>query len=210
MYHKINTIVFDLDDVLIDWNPEYLYSKLFEDTQELDYFLDKICTMDWSEEQAAGRPIREATEALIKKHPYYAHEIDAYYKRYDEMFGDPIIECIDLLEHLYQEQKYPLYALTNWSSETFPIVREHYPFLDYFKGVMVSGEEKLKKPDPKIYQRLLRRYGIDPLHTLFIDDCMKSIHIARSIGFHTIHFTEPEDLEEALKKLNILPMHYIQ
>ncbi len=205
MYHEIKTIVFDLGGVLIDWNPEYLYSKIFEDKNEMYYFLSEICTMDWNEQQDAGRRWSVATELLIEQYPDYATQISAYYYRWEEMLGGAIQKSVDLLEYLHLEGRYPLYALTNWSSETFPIAQERYNFLNYFKGILVSGQEGLKKPDPKIYQLLCHRYKINPLTTLFIDDNERNIKAAQAIGFHTVHFTDAEILEEVLMDLEIIP-----
>jgi len=204
MYHEIDTIVFDLGGVLIDWNPEYLFSKMFKEEEEMHYFLGEICNMDWNEQQDAGRSILEATEVLIQKHPQYEQEIAAYYGRWTEMLGGPIDKTVDILERLHQDKLYPLYALTNWSKETFPHAQERYHFLQFFQGIIVSGEEKLKKPDPRIYQLLKVRYNINPLKALFIDDSLRNIEAARAVGFHTVHFTDPYELEDILNDLEIL------
>ncbi len=204
MYHEIDTIVFDLGGVLIDWNPTYLYDKIFSDKKEMDYFLSEVCTMDWNEQQDGGRSWAEATNLLIKDYPQYTNEIKAYYERWEEMLGGPISPTVDLLEKLYHEKKYPLYALTNWSAETFPIAQRRYQFLNYFKGILVSGQVKLKKPDPKIYQMLRTRFGVNPFKTLFIDDNVRNIEAARAVGFHTIHFVGSEELEEAFMDLELL------
>ncbi len=204
MYHTIDTVVFDLGGVLIDWNPEYLYSKIFDEEKEMKYFLSEICTMDWNEEQDGGRKWSDATQLLIKDFPQYTSQIKAYFHRWEEMLGGQIDKTVDILERLHLDQKYPLYALTNWSAETFPIAVGRFPFLGYFRGIIVSGEEHLKKPDPKIYQLLTKKYGINPLTTLFIDDNARNIEAARAIGFHTIHFTDADTLEETLVDLEIL------
>lgn len=202
---SIHTLVFDLGGVLIDWNPEYLYRKIFSDPAERAHFLENICTQEWNEQQDAGRPIKEATEILIREHPSYEEEIRAYYGRWGEMLGGAIGETVVILKHFIESKAHRVYALTNWSAETFPIAQERFEFLDWFEGVIVSGEEKMKKPDPAIYRLLQQRYGIQPKQTLFIDDSPANIEAATKLGFQTIHFRHPQQLElELRQKLGML------
>ncbi|HVE61263.1 MAG TPA: HAD family hydrolase, partial [Chitinophagaceae bacterium] len=143
MQQKIKAIIFDLGGVLIDWNPAYVFDQLIEDEEKRKHFFENICTSDWNEEQDAGRPIKQATEELIAKHPEWKEFIEAFYGRWTEMLGGPINETVEILRLLKQAGHYNLYALTNWSAETFPIALELYDFLHWFDGRVVSGEEKM-------------------------------------------------------------------
>lgn len=196
---KIETILFDLGGVLIDWNPRYVFRQIFETEEEVEFFLENICTSDWNEQQDAGRPLIEATTSLLLKHPKYADPIRAYYGRWEEMLGGPIPGTLAILDQIRQEKKYRLYALTNWSAETFPIALERYAFLGWFTDILVSGVEKLKKPDPAIYQLTMDRFGIKPETTLFIDDNAHNVAAAQAMGIHAHQFTSPEELRELLK-----------
>ncbi len=194
----IDTIIFDLGNVLIQWDPRLLYRKIFKTEAEIDTFLENICTAEWNMQQDAGRPVAEATEQLAATHPEWADEIRAYYGRWPEMLGGPIPESVEVLEQLKRGGQYRLLALTNWSAETFPIARERYDFLDGFEGILVSGEEKLVKPDPAIYQLLFDRYGVEPTRAVFIDDSEKNVMAARELGVKGIHFASPMQMREEL------------
>ena len=197
---SIHTIVFDLGGVLIDWNPEYLYRKIIADPAERTHFLENICTKEWNEQQDAGRPLQEATERLIEKHPAYEEQIRAYYGRWPEMLKGPIEETVEILQHFIESKKHQVYALTNWSAETFPVAQQRFEFLQWFEGIVVSGEENMKKPDPAIYRLLQKRYDIEPKHTLFIDDSRPNIEAAAGLGYKTIHFRCPQQLGMELRR----------
>jgi len=190
-------IVFDLGGVLIDWNPRYLYSSYFETSDSMEYFLSNICTMDWNEEQDGGRPIEKANEILIQKHPEYSTEILAFYSEWETMLNGAIEETVEILKSI-RSQCTQVYALTNWSAETFPIAQKNYPFLVWFDGILVSGKENLKKPDPKIYQLLLKRYNLDPKKCLFIDDNQRNVKAAETQGISSILYQNPAQLKEQL------------
>ncbi len=200
---QIKTVVFDLGGVLIDWNPEYLYQKIFPDKMEMRYFLDNICTSEWNEQQDAGRPLREATETLVEAHPQYETAIRAYYGRWHEMLNGPIEKTVDILRRLKKEKHLNIYALTNWSAETFPIAYQQYDFLHWFEGIIVSGREYIRKPFPEIFQLLCDRFQVKPEESLFIDDNLRNVKAAAHFGFKTIHFTAPEQLSEVLKKTGL-------
>lgn len=200
----IQTIVFDLGAVLIDWNPVYMYKKMFAEPQEMDYFLKNICTKEWNEKQDAGRSLYVATQELVQKHPEYETYIRAFYGRWTEMLGGPIEGTVNILEEIYQSKKYKLLALTNWSGETFPFARCRFHFLNYFEDIFVSGILKTKKPDSAIFSILINRSGIAPNKSLFIDDSGANIEMAAEMGFHTIKFMNPELLRKGLKDLGIL------
>lgn len=197
------TIIFDLGGVLINWNPENLYKKIFDDPQEMKYFLSEICTMDWNEQQDGGRPISEATALLVERHPEYKSQIEAFYGRWTEMLGGAIEGTVEILKTLKTNSAYRIYALTNWSAETFPFALERFDFLQLFEGILVSGEENLKKPDPKIYELILSRYNIDADTAVFIDDNLRNVKAAIACGIDSIQFHSPEQLKEELTKRKI-------
>ncbi len=198
------TIIFDLGAVLIDWNPHYLYRNLFEEEAKMLHFLENICTPDWNEEQDAGRPLHEATAYLVEKHPEHEELIRAFYGRWDEMLGGAIEGTVEIFRELKESGKYKLYALTNWSAETFPIAQERFEFLSWFDGTVVSGEEKDRKPFDSFYHTLLKRYEVHPSEAVFIDDNLRNIKAAQQLGIDSIHFTTPEALREELKRREIL------
>ncbi len=188
----VDAVVFDLGGVLIDWNPEYLYGKLFDDPQQMRWFLRHICTSEWNEEQDAGRSLAEGTELLVRRFPDWEPMIRAYYGRWEEMLAGPIEPSVAFLRKL-KEQGHPrVLALTNWSAETFPIARRRFDFLDWFEGIVLSGEEGTRKPFPEIYRRLLRRYDLQPRRVIFVDDNLRNVAAARELGFRAIHYTGPE------------------
>ncbi|HBK70468.1 MAG TPA: HAD family hydrolase [Flavobacteriaceae bacterium] len=202
---KIDTIIFDLGGVLIDWSPKYVYRKVFNgDEEKVEWFLNNICTMDWNMEQDAGRTWQEATDLLIKQHPEYKEWIQVYADRWEEMLGGPIQETVHILDNLKTSNTCILYALTNWSAETFPIALKRFDFLQHFKGIVVSGEEKTRKPFTKIYEIILDRYNINPEKAIFIDDNLENIITAKSLGIHGIHFKNASQLKTDLEKFNII------
>ena len=201
---KTETIIFDLGGVLIDWNPRHLYRKIFQDEQQMEYFLQHITTSDWNEEQDAGRSLAEATEILVAQHPQYRTEIQAFYGRWTEMLGGPIAGTVALLEAIKQQGNHGLYALTNWSAETWPIAWERYAFLQWFEGILVSGQEKIRKPDPAIYEMILDRFQIKKNTTLFIDDNLRNITAAKEVGIPSVHFQSPEQLATVFRQRGLI------
>jgi 2-haloacid dehalogenase len=204
MQTKFDTIIFDLGAVLIDWNPRYLYRKIFKTEEEIDWFLQNICTSEWNEEQDAGRSFEEATEMLVKKHPEFEHAIRAWYGRWPETILGPIDMTVDILRELKSKNGHRLYALTNWSTETFPWALERFDFLHWFEGIVVSGHEKTRKPFPEFYQILFDRYKVNPTNAIFIDDNHRNVVAGQALGMESIHFQNPAGLREELKKLGIL------
>lgn len=201
----IDVVVFDLGGVLIDWNPRYLYRKLFDDDAAMERFLAEVCSPEWNERQDAGRPWSEAVAELTSRHPDQASMIVAYYQRWPEMLGSDIPETVELLKEL-KEQGLRLYALTNWSHETFPIARSRFSFLDCFEGIVVSGEERLIKPDPAIFHRLLTRYDLAPQRAVYVDDSPRNVSAAARIGLHALRFVDARQLRQDLIALG-LPIH---
>jgi 2-haloacid dehalogenase len=200
---KIEAIIFDLGNVLVQWNPANLYQKFFEDQSKVDYFLNNICTMDWHTVQDAGRTPEEGTEALVKEHPGWEHPIRAFYARWKEMFSGPIEGSVQILKEL-KEKGYKLYALSNWNAELYNRTVDDFPFLTWFDGKVISGEVKLKKPDEDIYQLLLQRFALHPKQALFIDDNEANIATAQRLDIESILFTSPEALRTELQNRNIL------
>lgn len=201
---QITAIIFDLGGVLVDWNPSYVFDKMFDDEEKKKHFFENICTPDWNEKQDAGRSLKEATEELVEKHPEWKQYIEAYYGRWKEMLGGPIHETVEIFKQLKQSGRYKIYALTNWSAETFPVALELYEFLHWFDGRVVSGEEKMRKPFPEFYQLILSRFELKPHETLFIDDNVRNAQAAKEMGIQTIIFQSPHQLKEELVRSNIL------
>ena len=204
MKRNIETVIWDLGNVLIKWDPKNLYRKIFEEEEKMDWFLNEVCTMDWNEAQDGGRTWKEGIQLLVAEHPAYTKEINAYWDRWEEMLGGAIEGSATILQHLKEKNSHRLYALTNWSAETFPIALETFDFLQLFEGILVSGAENLKKPDPKIYQLLLDRYQINPATAVFIDDSLRNIKAAKAMGINTIHFTSAEQLSQELTDYGVL------
>lgn len=200
----VTTIIFDLGGVLIDWNPRYLYRTIFKTEEEVDWFLQNICTHDWNEKQDEGYPIAKATEELITQHPEWEKEIRAYYDRWTEMLGGPIQETIEIFRKLKMNTNLKLYALTNWSAELFPIALQRYDFLHWFDGRLVSGEEKTRKPFPEFYKILLDRYDVNPQQAVFIDDNLRNVKGGEVVGIKGIHFQNAQQLSESLNSFGIL------
>jgi 2-haloacid dehalogenase len=203
-YKAIDTIIFDLGGVLIDWNPEYVYLDVFNgDREKMKWFFDTICTNDWNENQDAGYPLAKATEERVALFPEHEELIRMYYGRWEDMLGNAINETVTILKQLIDSKKYKVVALTNWSHETFPVALKKFEFLHWFEGIVVSGEEKLRKPFNEIYELTLNRYKIIAEHSLFIDDNLRNVEAAKSLGINAIHFQSPELLKTQLKHFSV-------
>lgn len=201
---NIDTIIFDLGGVLIDWNPRYLYRKIFKTEEEINWFIENICTYEWNDHQDAGRSFAEATEELVAKFPEHEVPIRAWYGRWTETIGGAIQPTVDVLSRIRDQKKHRLYALTNWSAESFPWAYENFEFLSWFEGIVVSGQEKTRKPFPEIYKILIDRYKINPGSALFIDDNPKNVKGGIEAGLHVIRFESGHQLENDLKAMNVL------
>jgi 2-haloacid dehalogenase len=199
------TVVFDLGGVLIDWNPRHLYRKLYMgDEAAMEKFLSEICTQEWNMQQDAGRTWAEAVTVLKAEYPRHADMIDAFHLRWHEMIGGQIDDTVAILQEL-RKRDVPLYALTNWSQETFFDTVNRFDFLSWFRGIVVSGAEKLIKPDPRIFQLLLDRYGLAAEHVVYIDDSPSNVEAAAALGMHGIHFVCADTLGAELANLGLLP-----
>ena len=195
--------VFDLGGVLIDWNPRYLYRKLLHDEAAVDSFLTTVCTQSWNERQDAGRTFAEGCAVLKETHPQHSELIDAWFSRYEEMLGGAIEGSVAILSEL-QAKQLRLFALSNWSAETFPFAQRRFEFLRWFQGVLLSGEVGLVKPDPRIFQLLFEKYNIDPAEAVFVDDHARNVAAARELGMRAIHFTDAAVLREEFGRLELL------
>ncbi|MDG1974443.1 MAG: HAD family phosphatase [Flavobacteriaceae bacterium] len=200
---KIETIIFDLGGVLVDWNPEYVYLNEFNgDRKKMQWFFDNICTSSWNEEQDGGYLMADATEERINLFPKYKKLIKMFYGRWEEMLKGEIKGTVEIL-HKLKRKKYKLIALTNWSSETFPVAVKKFKFLKLFDGIVVSGKVKMLKPFPEIYNYTLKKYGLIANKSIFIDDRISNVDGAIKCGIHGIQFVSPKNLIIALKKYGI-------
>ncbi|MFJ2336881.1 HAD family hydrolase [Pseudomonas protegens] len=207
----IRAVVFDFGGVLFDWSPHHLYRQLIPDDERRQWFLDTVCTQAWNTLQDAGRPLAEATRSLVAEHPEHAPLIEAYYGRWPEMLKGPLDEGVALLEELHQAQV-PLFGLTNWSRETFPYAWDNYPFLQRFRDIVVSGQERQIKPDAEIYHTTLGRIrvhlpGVAPEELVFIDDHAPNIVAATALGWHAIHHVTAAETRRRLEELGVVRAH---
>jgi len=201
---RVNAVVFDVGGVLIDWNPRHLYRKVFDDHDAMERFLAEVCTPDWNEQADAGRSTTEITAELCRAHPDKRDLIESYYARFSEMMKESIDGSVALVERLHGHGV-PLYVLSNFSAETFPLARERFGFFERFAGLVISGAEGVKKPDRRIFDLLIERFGLAPARTLFIDDRHENAQAARDAGWQALQFFSPERLASDLTALGLLP-----
>jgi 2-haloacid dehalogenase len=201
----IDNVVFDLGGVLIDWNPRYVFRSMFDDEQDMERFLTDICSSDWNARQDAGRPWAEGVRVLVAEHPEFEPQIRAYYERWRDMLGGPITETVEVLGDL-RRSGVRLFGLSNWSSETFAVARQlpEYDFLDWFDGIVISGDVGICKPDPAIFRHFLEQYRLDPSRTLFVDDLAPNIDAARALGLPAVRFEGGDKLRVELKARGLL------
>lgn len=198
--------VFDLGGVFVDWNPMYLFRKLFDTEEQAQWFQDNVCTLDWNLEFDAGEIYAEGVTRLITRHPKYWREIQAYDLRWKETIGGMIEGTIAIHDELIAAG-IPTYAITNFSWEKWTSVLDEWPFLGKFDGVVVSGMERMVKPDPRIYRVFAERFGVDLAGCVFIDDNPANVLGAQSVGMRALHFTSPEKLRGELVELGF-PLHF--
>ena len=191
--------LFDLGGVFFDWDPNYFFKNVFDDEEERKHFLTEVCNDQWNFKQDAGRSIAEAELELIPKFPHYENEIKMYYKNHRKMIRGIFEESIEVLRQL-KDKNYKCYVLSNWSAETFEGIPIDYPFMQLFDGLLISGEDKLIKPDQAIYELAKKRFNLDPEETVFIDDKLENIEAAQKMNFKTIHLTNPKNIEMEIKK----------
>ncbi len=200
---SIGQIVFDFGGVLLDWNPRYLYRKIIKDRNQMESFLTEVCGPQWNEQLDSGKSFDVAVRELIQKYPAYKDLIEAYHHRWDEMLMGEIEGTVQILGELDQAH-YPLYAITNWSSEKFHRNKDRFDFLKLFRGIIISGEEKIAKPNPKIFRLLCERYSLHAHESVFIDDVPHNVAAAISLGMIGLVFESHQKLRQDLQTLNIL------
>jgi 2-haloacid dehalogenase len=200
----IHAVIFDLGGVLIDWNPRYFFDDhYFASEKDRQFFFDKVCTAEWNENQDAGHPLAKATNEKIAEFPDWEKAIRDYYGRWEEMLKAEIPESVAIFKKLKENRSLKLYALTNWSAETFPIALKRFDFLHWFDGRVVSGEENNRKPFPEFYQLLLDRYHLQASEALFIDDSLRNVKAASELGIKSIQFISPAQLKKDLEDLGL-------
>ncbi len=201
---RTKAIIFDFGNVLLNWDPRRPYERFFpEGPQAVDAFLAEIGFMEWNREQDLGRSFAAAVAAHSAKFPQYAHIIPAYDTHYEDSIVGSIEGTVEILRKL-KDAGYPLYGLSNYSTEKFQLVREKYTFFDWFDDILISGAVKMVKPDPTIFHLLLTQIGRSANECVFIDDSISNIISAHELGFTAIQFHSPEQLEQELSALGIL------
>ena len=203
MTNPVKAIIFDLGNVLYNWDPSQVYKDFFPNRQAIDAFLKEINFPAWNAEQDKGRPFADGVAILSAQFPHYSHLIKAYDERWEDSNAGSIEGTIELV-HKLKRAGYPLYILSNFSTEKFPLIQQRYDFLDLFDDIIISGEHNLVKPDPAIYRLTLKRINRTAHECVFIDDSLANIETANELGFQTIRFVSPADLETALHSMNIL------
>ena len=195
----LKNIIFDFGGVLVDWNPRYLYDKYFGDEERSEWFLNNICLYSWNLQMDGGKPFAEGVSELQAQHPEWKEAIAIYHTRWVEMMGGEVEGTADVLRRL-KAAGYKIYGLTNWSAETFPMIRDTYPVFGEFDGIVVSGEEHLLKPDAAIYRCLLERYALTPAESIFIDDNEANVAAALDLGLEAHRFLGATELERSLRE----------
>ncbi|HIV15379.1 MAG TPA: HAD family phosphatase [Candidatus Avisuccinivibrio pullicola] len=198
----IKNLIFDFGGVLLDWNPRYFYNGVFKDEKKADDFIKNICTSEWNAQMDRGVPFAEAIAQLQKEHPEYEREIGLYRIGWDTMLKGEIEEGVRMFRDCVKDGRYPLYGLTNWSAETINVAYRRFSFLKDLEGIVVSGEERMIKPDKRIYQVLLERYHLKPEECVFIDDNPDNVAAAAKLGIHALRCTgDYTALKQELHKL---------
>jgi len=203
MNFSIKAIIFDFGGVLINWDPRNLFRHFFTNSQEMENFLREIDFYSWNSEQDKGRSFEEGIAQLSAQFPHYSKLISSYYERWEESLDGPITATIEILYTL-KNNNYSLYGLSNWSAETYPRVREKFSFFELFDDIIISGNVKLNKPDPSIFNLFLARNGYTASECIFIDDSPPNIDTAKDLGFITIHFTSPIKLRVSLEQIGVI------
>lgn len=203
MSQTIKAIIFDFGNVLLEWNPRHVYRRFFQSEEEMEKFLHDVDFTDWNLQQDKGRPFAEGVSELSKQFPHYAELIQAYHDNWIHSIGNSLTGTIEIMKRL-KKAGYQLYGLSNWSAETFPMARRKYDFFNLLDDIVISGEVGAIKPEPAIFEIMLKRIGRPAAECLFIDDALANIEAARAMGFATVHFQSPEQLENELHLLELL------
>lgn len=199
----IDTVIFDIGEVLYRWDLRFLFEKLIDDPQELDWFLAHVVTPEWHSQHDAGVPLADMVPERIAQFPQYREHIMAYAAQFVESIPGPVAGSLELVRRLAAND-IPLYAISNFGAEFWPIFRPGAPIFDLFSGIIVSGEEKMAKPDPAIYNLAIRRFALAPARCLFIDDRLENIEAARAAGMSGHHFSDADLLEQELVQIGLI------
>jgi 2-haloacid dehalogenase len=199
----VETVVFDVGGVLLDWDPRHLYRKVFADEAEMELFLAEICSPAWHAPHDRGVSTAASCAELASQHPQFSELIWAWSTRSEEMIGGVDAGSVEVLRSV-RAIGMPCYALTNMEAETYPLRLERFPFLGWFDGTVVSGREGVAKPDPLIYTRLLDRFGLKPGTTLMIDDTKENLEAASQLGIQTALFLSSRQLRADLEAAGVL------
>lgn len=202
MIGSVRYAVFDVGNVLITWNPRFLYEKIIPEPKRLDWFMANVWDGALNLEMDRGLPFAEGIARLVARHPDWSREIRAFDERWDETVSGEIEANVAVLGEL-RSKGVSCYAITNFSAEKFEGARKRFPFLDSFDGLIVSAHERLVKPDPAIYRLLLDRYGLAAHEGVFIDDSETNVRAAEALGFHTVHIRPDTDLRAGLRALGL-------
>jgi 2-haloacid dehalogenase len=197
-------VVFDLGGVLVDWHPDHLYRVLIPDDDDRAAFYRDVLTSEWNRELDLGRPFAEGVRELAERHPDHAMLIRAYHERWLEMMPGELADSLLVVEELAAADV-PLYALTNWSAETWHHAEERFAWLDLFDGIVVSGREGVGKPDEAAFRLLLDRYGLEAVRCVFVDDSAANVEAARRYGLHGVRFVDALSLRDELCAVGVLP-----
>ncbi|WP_394890796.1 HAD family hydrolase [Mesorhizobium sp. AaZ16] len=199
---EIRHIVFDIGKVLIHYDPDLPFSRLIPDPEERRWFFENVCTPAWNIEQDRGRTWEEAEELLLKTHPEHAENIRNFRLCWHEMAPHAYDDSVELMEGLI-EAGHDVTLLTNWAADTFSEARGRFPFLERPRGVTVSGQIGMIKPDRGIYDHHAKTFGLDPAASLFIDDSQKNVDGAKAAGWQAVLFQNAKTLEEDLERFGI-------
>lgn len=197
---KISAVAFDLGGVLIDWNPRYLYRRLFDDPDEMEDFLARICTDDWHRQHDLGADVTASCQLLAALHPGYRDEIMAWAERGEEMAAGPLEQTVRVLADV-KAAGVRCYALSNMEPDAFAIRCTRFPFMTWFDGHIISGIEGVAKPDRQIFQIFLQRYALEPAQTVFIDDSPSNVEAALALGINAVHYASATQIRHELRAL---------
>jgi len=204
MSSPIKAIIFDFGGVLLKWDPRHLYQRYFpNDPESMERFFKEVDFTGWNAHQDRGRPFKEGVAVLSAQFPHYSHLIQAYREYWTDSITGMFDGTVEIMNQLKQKG-YPIYGLSNWSTETFPLAREKYAFFNLLDEIVLSGAVGHNKPEPEIYHIMLEKIGKPAQKCLFIDDSLPNIQQAQKMGFQTIHFTSPEQLSDELKSMKLL------
>lgn len=205
MAGRRSAVIFDIGNVLFHWDPRYLYERLISDDRALDAFLRDVVTHEWHFQHDAGRPFAETSAELAGVYPQHADLIAAWGPRFNESIGGPVAGMHELVAEL-DSAGVPIFGLTNFSSEFFPAFRAEWESVfSPFRDIVVSGDERLVKPDPAIYRLAIERFGVVPQETIFVDDNPANVAAARVEGIDAVPFTDAATFRAKLVESGLLP-----